>query len=182
MLPWVSSASHLWGAYKWKGGIFTGERGVWGSCSLIFIPVPSSRGEEGFLSLFSLDQTCHGVGAWWVLICKANYYNESIMSNRLHSQSGVSRLSPLFFVCLQDTYQPKCVVSCQSGGSCFSLPMDAHGSQVAWFPATWPLPRFLCSYLPALTLRDKHNSYMLTHVIYSGIFPTHRHEGRDYFS
>ena len=39
----------------------------WGSSSLIFIPAPLSRGEEGFLSLFSLDQKCRGIGAWWVL-------------------------------------------------------------------------------------------------------------------
>ena len=39
----------------------------WGSSSLIFIPALLSRGEEGILSLFSLDQKCHGIDAWWVL-------------------------------------------------------------------------------------------------------------------
>ena len=54
--------------------IFTGEGGVWGSYSLIFIPAPSSRGEEGFLSLFSLDQKRHGVSGRWVLLsCKAHF-------------------------------------------------------------------------------------------------------------
>ena len=43
------------------------------------------------------------------------------MSNRLHAYAGDSCLSSPFFVCLQDTYQPKGVVSCQSGGSCLSL-------------------------------------------------------------
>ena len=56
------------------GGKFTGEGKVCGSYSLIFIPAPSSRGEEGFLSLFSLDQKCHSVGALWVLLTwKANF-------------------------------------------------------------------------------------------------------------
>ena len=43
------------------------------------------------------------------------------MSNRLHAYAGESCLSLPFFVCLQDTYHPKGVVSCQSGGSCLSL-------------------------------------------------------------
>ena len=87
LLLWVSLTSWFWkwkwlcGAYRWRGGIFTGEGGIWGSYSLIFISVPSSRGEERFLSLFSLDKRCHGFIAWWVLlICKTNFivmrYNE----------------------------------------------------------------------------------------------------------
>ena len=54
------------------------------------------------------------------------------MSNRLHSDAGDSRLSPSFFVCFQDSYHPKCVVSSQSGASCFSLlPIDPQGLQDA---------------------------------------------------
>ena len=49
-------------------------RKVLGSYSLIFIPAPPSREEEGFLSLFSLDRKLHGVGAEWeLLVCKANF-------------------------------------------------------------------------------------------------------------
>ena len=72
LLPWVSSASQL-GAYRWRGGIVTGKEEYRGSCFLVFIPAPISQGEEGFFSLFSLDQKCHGVGAWWALLtCKAD--------------------------------------------------------------------------------------------------------------
>ena len=42
-------------------GRSSGEGGVWGLYSLIFIPAPSSQGEEGFLSLFSLPGGSEGV-------------------------------------------------------------------------------------------------------------------------
>ena len=45
------------------GGIFTEEGGGLGSYFLIFIPAPPYGEEEGFLSLFSPDQKCHGTGA-----------------------------------------------------------------------------------------------------------------------
>ena len=65
--------SWVWGAYKWRGRIVTREEGVCKSSFMIFIPAPFSPGEEGFLSLFSLDQKCHGISAWWALLtCKAN--------------------------------------------------------------------------------------------------------------
>lgn len=39
---------------------------------LIFIPVPLSQGEEGFLFLLVFYGTCPSVGAWWdLLVCKA---------------------------------------------------------------------------------------------------------------
>ena len=41
------------------------------STSLISILALFSWGEEGFLSLLSLDQRCHGIGAWVLLICMA---------------------------------------------------------------------------------------------------------------
>ena len=37
----------------------------WGSSSLIFIPAPLSRGEEGFLSLLSFDEQGHCVGLFY---------------------------------------------------------------------------------------------------------------------
>ena len=56
---WVSLSRLLWGMYKWRGGILTGEGGAWGSTSLIF--PPSFNKKRGFLSLFSLDQKCHDI-------------------------------------------------------------------------------------------------------------------------
>lgn len=61
------------------------------------------------------------------------------------------------FLCLQDTYHPKCVVSSQSGDPAFlCLPMDSLRLQDVWFPATWPTPTSSLSllipgYLPAVT-------------------------------
>ena len=52
---------------------------------------------------------------------------------------------------------PKCVVSYQSRGSCFSLPMDTRCLQDAWFPATWSVAPFLCSDLAICLL--KHLQY-----------------------
>ena len=66
------------------------------------------------------------------------------------NESRDSFLSPPFFVCLQDTCQPSCVVSCQPGGSFFCLLKDPHCLQDGWFPAIWPVPPFLCSYLAYL--------------------------------
>ena len=107
-----------------------------------FIPAPFSWGEEGFLS-FSLNQKCHHFRAWLVLICKANFIVRTQWA-RLQLDAGDSCFSPPFFVWFQDTYHLKGVVSCQSGGSCFSL--SAHGpplfTSVARFPATWSLPPF----------------------------------------
>ena len=140
---WVAAPSFLGKPVMWgvqmKGRNIHCRRKAWGSCSLIFIPAPPSRGEEGFLSLYTLDWKCHGASVWWVfLICKANFYcNENIMSKRLHLDTGDSHLS------LSAT--PGYVVSCQSGGSCFSL--SACGPQDAWFPAIWPVLPFLCSHL-----------------------------------
>ena len=65
--------SQLWGAHKWRDGTVTGEGGVRGLYSLLFIPAPSSWGEEGFLPLFSLDQKCYGIDVWWVLLYKDNF-------------------------------------------------------------------------------------------------------------
>ena len=38
------------------------KEGVWVDIFFIFIPDPSCQGEEGFLSLFILDQKCDAIG------------------------------------------------------------------------------------------------------------------------
>ena len=75
---------------------------------------------------------------------------------------GDSHLSSSFFVCFQGTYQPECMVSCQSGGSCSSL--SAHGPLLftRWLfsshLAPAPISLLISSYLPALTVSyKKHN-------------------------
>ena len=52
----------IWGIQLHRQNIHR-EGEVWGSCSLIFTPAPPSRRDEGFLSLFSFDWKCHGIGA-----------------------------------------------------------------------------------------------------------------------
>lgn len=131
--------------------------------SLIFIPAPPSRGKERFLSFFIFDRKCHGIRPCMIgtsYLRDYFYCNDGIMSNRLNLNAGDSRLSPAFFVCLQDTYHPKCVVSCQSGGFCFSL--SAHGTPlftrcVISCPLA-PAP-FLCSYLATCLLQQNHQLY-----------------------
>ena len=143
----------LWEAYNWRGSIFTGEGGVWGSTSLFFIPALFSWGEKGFLSQFSLYQKCHGLVSWWVLlIYKVNLFcYENTMSGSLYMDARDSHFSPFsFFLSVTgvDTYHPKYVVSCQSEGSYF--PLSAYGPLLfirCTFPITCPLPPFLCSYL-----------------------------------
>ena len=48
------------------------------------------------------------------------------MSNSLCLDLGDSHLSIHFFVCFQDTYDPKYMVSFQFRGSCFSLAAYGH--------------------------------------------------------
>ena len=67
--PWVSLTSLPQGACKWRGGIFDGNRGVWGSSSLIFIRALSSQGKGGFLPFFSLIRSVTGISAGWILLC-----------------------------------------------------------------------------------------------------------------
>ena len=77
-LRWVAALSFfgklvIWGVKMNARNRHWGGRGL-GSYFLICIPTPPSTREEGFLSLFSLDQKCYGIGAWWEhLICKANF-------------------------------------------------------------------------------------------------------------
>ena len=60
-----------------------------------------------------------------------------------------SHLSSPFFVCFQDTHHPKCVASCQSGGSCF--PLSACGPRFAGRGISCPIPLPVPSSRPAVT-------------------------------
>ena len=73
------------------------------------------------------------------------------MDNGLPLDAGDFHLSSPFFVCLQDTNLPKCVISCPSGESCFSLPLDSGYLQDAWFPA--PFSVLIPNYLPSVNSR-----------------------------
>ena len=87
------------------------------------------------------------------------------MSNRLQPYAGDSHLSLHFFVCSQNTYLPKCVVSCQSGGSCFSL--SAHGPQlftrcvISCHLVLAPISLPISSYLPVTTVRCGHYQHII---------------------
>ena len=131
------------------------EGGVWGSVSLIFIPaLPSGAGGE-FWSLLSFNGTCHA--SWELLNGIANsiiiYYNEGIMSRE--------EICPFFHFSWSASraFTQKCVVSCQSGGSCFSLSAHGHGRcclHDAWFlaicaPRSPRPPVRLCSNLTTYT-------------------------------
>lgn len=67
------------------------------------------------------------------------------MSNMLYSDTGDSCLFPPFFLCLQDTHHPQCVVSCPSGGFCFSLSALLFTRCIVSSHLANALP--LCSYL-----------------------------------
>ena len=163
---WGAAALCFFGKLVMRGIQMKGQKIHWGrSLGIVFprtqffIPAPFSWG-EGFLS-FSLDQKFHHFRAWLVLICKANFIVRTQWT-RLQLDAGDSRFSSSFFVWFQDTYHLKGVVSCQSGGSCFSL--SAHGpplfTRVARFPATWSLtpppapPPLLCPYLAISLLQQ----------------------------
>ena len=130
-------------------------RWVWASVSLIFIPaLPSGAGGE-FWSLLSFNGTCHA--SWELLNGIANsiiiYYNEGIMSRE--------EICPFFHFSWSASraFTQKCVVSCQSGGSCFSLSAHGHGRcclHDAWFlaicaPRSPRPPVRLCSNLTTYT-------------------------------
>ena len=141
----------LWEAYNWRGSIFTGEGGVWGSTSLFFIPALFSWGEKGFLSQFSLYQKCHGLVSWWVLlIYKVNLFcYENTMSKSLYMDARDSHFSPFSFFCLWlgwTLITPNMWFPVSLKVPTFlCLPMDPRCLQDSWFPATWPLPPFHCS-------------------------------------
>ena len=65
------------------------------------------------------------------------------MSKMLHSDADIPAFSHLSFSASRTLITPKYVVSCQSGGSCFSLSTQGpHCLQDVWFPAIWPVPPF----------------------------------------
>ena len=68
-LPWVSLAGWIWGAYKWRGGIFTGEGGVEGRLPWFLSPLQFPKGE----GCPFLAQIRTVMATWWVLICKPNF-------------------------------------------------------------------------------------------------------------
>ena len=118
------------------------EGRVWGLYSLVFIPAPFSRGEGWLLSLFSLDQKCHGLGARWVLFTyKANFIVKR--AQWATGYIGTQEMSTFPHDCFQDIllprhYHSKGVVSCQSGGSCFPL---------LWTPSVYRMLPACCNNL-----------------------------------
>ena len=83
------------------------------------------------------------------------YSNEGTVSKRLYSDAGDSCLFPPSFAS-RTAITPKYVVSCQSGGSCFSL--SAQGPPlfsrcvISCPLAPAPISLLIPSYLPALTV------------------------------
>ena len=157
---WVAAALGFFGKPVMRGiqmkrwDIHWGRRGL----GVVFLDFHSSSTfprEGGIFVLFYLwsEVSWHQGMIGTSYLHDYFYCNDGIMSNRLNLDAGDSRLSPPFFVCLQGTYHPKCAVSCQSGGSCFSL--SAHGTPlftrcvISCHLAPAP---FLCSYLATCLL------------------------------
>ena len=125
---------------------------------LIFIPAPSSQGKQGFLSFFSFDQKHHGISTRWVLlICRANFTIIRVQrSKRLHSFSAIPAFPHLSLSSSRIPIALRCVVSRQSGGSCFSLsayglPLMLTSWMLSCHQAPTPLSLLISSYLPAVT-------------------------------
>ena len=93
----------------------------WGSSSLIFIPAPLSRGEEGIFSVFSLDQKCHSIGAWRVLLI---YKDDLVKRSQWAKDDLWAHEVPTF---------PH-----------FSLPLGPLLPKNVWFPVGLKAPAFLC--------------------------------------
>lgn len=127
----VSLTSQLWRTCKWKGGILTGEGGSLGSTFL--------REREGFLSLISLDQKCHGLGTRpGAFTYKANLCKRGTMSNKLYWNTGDVHLSPWLL-----------------SGHSTSKTLSLKGSgflSVLEVPALYYGLLFIGCYLPAVTI------------------------------
>ena len=89
------------------------------------------------------------------------------MSNRLHLDPGDSAFSHLSLSASRTLKAPKCVVSFDSGGSCFSLsaqrtpPSTQFTScMVSCHLAHAPLSLLISSYLPALTVLWNYNDHV----------------------
>ena len=129
--------------------------------TLIFIPAPPSWGEGGFLSLFSLDRKYHSISAWWeLLIFKANFtVIRPWWAKDYIQMPEIPSFSYLSLSASRTLITPKCVVSCQSRGSFFSL--YAQGlpllirCMVSCSLACTPLCLFIFSYLPAQTEEER---------------------------
>lgn len=126
-LRWVAALSLfgiavIWGIEMKEQNIHWGGRGL-ELYTLIFIPAPPSWGEGGFLSLFSLDQKYHGITAWWeLLIFKANFtVIRPWWAKDYIQMPEIPSFSYLSLSASRTLITPKCVVSCQSRGSFFSL-------------------------------------------------------------
>ena len=81
------------------------------------------------------------------------YCSENIMCKRFHLEAEDSPFSHLSWSASRTLITPICLISCQFGGSCFSLPKEPHCLQDVWFPAMWPASLFPASvyYLTAIT-------------------------------
>ena len=141
----------------------------------IFIPAPFSRGQEGFLSSFSLFPKYYGVGAWCVLICKANgiviKIGEQWEKDCIWTQEIPA--FPHFFGFYWDPNHP---ISGHSEGSCFSLsvygPLRFTRCLISCHLAPAPISLLIPSYLPAVTFIEFGRTDMLT--IFT--LPLHTHE------
>ena len=92
------------------GRTFTGKVGFWGLCSCIVIPASPSQREEGFFCpyLAFIGSVMHdGYFSSAKLPLLQFYYNEGIMINRLHSDTGDLCPFPSFFVGFRGTSHPK---------------------------------------------------------------------------
>ena len=77
------------------------------------------------------------------------------MSWMWHSEAGDSCLFPLILSAFRTLTTPKCVLSCQSGGSCFfGCPWTRTVHKMCGFlpPGPCPLSLLICSYLPGVAL------------------------------
>ena len=147
-MPWVSLASRLWGAYKRRGGIFTGQGEAWGWYSVIFssqLHVPMGR-RDFCPQLALIRSVIVFYGAWWALLtCKANSMVRT--AEWATATFGCKRflLSLPFFVCYSG-YPSK--------GPCF--PLSVYGplaykmdEVISCHLASAP---FLCSHLATYLL------------------------------
>ena len=80
---WRAASRGLFGkpvikVIQMKGRIFTRERGVCGTSSLIFISAPFCQVEEVSLFPFSWGQKYHGVGTWWLLFIYKGTYRHPV--------------------------------------------------------------------------------------------------------
>ena len=123
--------------------------------------VAQSRTRLKRLSSCSLDWKYHGISAWWeLLIFKANFTVIRTWWTKDYIQMPeIPSFSHLSLSASRTLINPKCVVSCQSRGSFFSL--YAQGlpllirCMVSCNLACTPVSLFIFSYLPAQTEKER---------------------------